>query len=141
MDRTQPVTSWPECAHWVIHRKSRIEKSSEPKPEEVPNEILVVDGAPPLLQVVMQPKEQKTVWAFLAFEPQQRSAAGTVTAVKMWMVPCGVSDKSSATNVKPYEGFSEDCMPSTVAALRAAAAKGPADPDDVAEWDWVRPEE
>jgi len=141
MDRTQPAAAWPKCAHWVIHRGNRIEKSSDPKPEEIPDTVLIVDGDPPLIQAAMDPKDEKPLWVFLAFEPLRRSADGKVVAAKMWMVPCGVAENNYAAKIKPYEGFSEECMPSTVTALRAAVAKGPADPEDVAEWDWIRPNE
>ena len=141
LDTAQPTSAWPKCAHWLIHKGSSIVKSSDPKPEEIPDHVLIVDGAPPLMQAVMEQKDKQPLYVFLAFEPLRRSPDGKVIAARMWMVPCGVSENNSATQIKPYEGFSDECMPSSVAALRAAAAKGPADLDDVAEWDWIRPTE
>jgi hypothetical protein len=139
VDTAKPTESWPKCADWIILSHNVAVKNSDNKPDE-PEDVFIVEGKPPLIQAKVKTNGSDIVYAFLAFETQARSASGKITDGKVWMVPCGVdeSTEGATPKVRPYPGFTKDCMPQTVKALRAAAAKGPSKASDVAEWKWVR---
>jgi hypothetical protein len=140
IDTAKPTQSWPKCSDWVIINHNVAVKSSDNKPDEDPEDVFIVEGKPPLIQAKVKMNGADFVYAFLALEPQASSPAGKITDGKVWIVPCGVDEAAEGANpkVRPYPGFTEDCMPQSVDALRAAAAKGPAKASDVAEWKWVR---
>jgi hypothetical protein len=141
VDTAKPVESWPKCADWIVLSHNVAVKSSDNKPNEEPEDVFIVEGKPPLIQAKMKMNGSDLVYAFLALEAQAVSPSGKITDGKVWMVPCGIDEavEGASPKVRPYPGFTEDCMPQTVDALRAAATKGPAKSSDVAEWKWVRP--
>jgi hypothetical protein len=140
VDTAKPTETWPKCADWVVINHNVALKSSDNKPNEEPEDVFIVEGKPPLIQAKTKMNGSDLVYAFLALEAQASSSTGRITDAKVWMVPCGVEEptEDATPKVKPYPGFTEDCMPQTVAALRTAAAKGPSKDTDVAEWKWVR---
>jgi hypothetical protein len=138
----QPKESWPKCADWVIIRANTAIKGSDTKPDQGPEDLFIVDGKPPLIQAKVEANGSKDAYGFLALEAQSFSRSKRITSAKVWMVPCGIDEatEGATPKVTPYAGFTKDCMPETVKALRAAAAKGPAKSTDVVEWRWVRAE-
>lgn len=137
VDRRQPTAHWPSCAHWLQLAKHRIVGGSDAT-DDLPSKIFIADGRPPLIQAPYETRDSKRMWVYLALEPVRRSRSGNLVMVRLWLVPCGtVTDKASMT-IKPYPGFNEGCVAEDVAALRAAAARGPSEPSDVSEWRWVR---
>ena len=140
VDAAKLPDSWPNCADWVIFNHNAAVKSSDKKSDDGPEDVFIVDGKPPLIQAKMKMNGTDVVYGFLALDAVSFSKAGKITDGKVWMVPCGIDEatEGATPKVRPYPGFSEDCMPQSVAALRAAAVKGPSKPSDVAEWKWVR---
>ena len=58
----------------------------------------------------------------------------------MWIVPCGISTGTGASpTVEPFPGFSAECIPDSIEALRKAAAKEPTEPGDVIHIAWAGP--
>lgn len=141
-EAAQPKESWPKCVDWVILRDHTAVKSSDTKPGEAPQDLFIVDGKPPLIQAKIDTNGSKEVYGFLALEARTRSPSGRITSADVWMVPCGIDQSASGATpqIKPYPGFTQDCRPTSVDALRAAAAKGPAQGSDVVQWKWVRAE-
>ena len=142
VEPAQPTSAWPKCADWVILGGGKAIKSSDSKPQEGPEDVFIADGQPPLIQARIKTNGSDVAYGFLALEPQAFSGAGKITDVKVWMVPCGIDQAPEAATpkVQPYPGFTEDCHPNSVDALRAAASKGPSKITDVVEWKWVRAE-
>ena len=138
-DRSKPKEKWPKCADWMILKASKAIDGSDMKPEESVEDVFIADGDPPLIQAKIEPKDDKVIYGFLVLKVEQIGPSGKVRSGRAWTVPCGTSQNGS-TKISPYPGFSEECMPSSVAALRAAAAKGAAEPDDIVELRWVRDE-
>jgi len=142
VDISKPKISWPKCANWMILSRGVEVKTSDSKPGDEPEDVFIVDGKPPLIQARIKTNGKDVAYGFLALKAQAYSAKGTVTDGKAWPVPCGIDEatEGAAPKVTPYPGFNKDCMPQSVDALRAAAAKGPAKGNDVVEWKWVRAE-
>ena len=142
VDTAKARTEWPKCADWVIVRGNQALKSNDTKADEPPQDIFIVDGKPPLIQAKIQTNGSADSWGFLALEPRSYSPAGRITSAAVWMVPCGIDESTDAATpkIKPYPGMTEDCHPTTVAAIRASADKGPSKSSDVVRWTWVRAE-
>jgi hypothetical protein len=141
-DLAKPRKDWPACIDWVIVNGNKALLGSDSKPGDGPEDILIVDGKPPLLQAKVTTSGSPPTWGYLVFHPQATSKTGRVTAVEVWAVACGIQEPGTAASPKihPYPGFNEECRTTSVDALRAAASKErPAD-TEIVTWRWVRAE-
>jgi len=137
-DRKLPKEEWPTCAGWLELRDNRVVAASDASEGELPQAILIVDGKPPLVQAPVETRPNITIYGYLAIEPILYSKLHRVTEARIWPIPCGISIGTGASpKVDPYPGFSAECIPTTVEALRHAASKGPADPSDVVNVVWI----
>lgn len=123
VDVSKPKTDWPKCAGWIIVKDSKIVAGSEMKPDEGAQDVFMVDGKPPLIQALVKVNggESKSFYGYLVLRPMDRSAAGRITRLEIWPVPCGTTKASG--DVSPYPGFDKDCRTKSIKALRSAASK------------------
>jgi hypothetical protein len=140
-DLGKPRKDWPNCVDWIIVGGSKALVGSDSKPGDGPEDILIVDGNPPLLQAKVTTSGSPPTWGYLVFHSLGNSKTGRVTAVEVWPVACGTQEGNAANpKIHPYPGFSEECRTTSIDALRAAAARErPADTETVT-WRWLRPE-
>lgn len=138
----KPKAEWPKCAEWLILRDSKVIGGSEMKADERPQDLFIVNGKPPLLQVQTENDTAAAKYAYLVVDPKVRSAAGRETEVEIRRVECGVTkqDGTIGGKVRPYPGFDKDCLTKSVAALRSAAARPLAQDNRPMRWTWVRAE-
>jgi len=142
VDLSKPRASWPNCADWMIFKDSKAIKSSDVKADEETEDLMLVDGNPPLIQARVRTNGSATVYGFLALEPIKRSASGKLILVDVWAVPCGTQEAGAGPSAKitPYPGISEECRTDSSEAVRAAAPKGRKSDEDLVRWQWVRAE-
>jgi hypothetical protein len=140
VDRSLPKESWPKCAEWMEVKGNRIVAAVDKSDDQLPEEFLIVDGRPAIVQALAQTNPGTTLYGFMAFEPLKYGPGKRVIEARMWVVPCGTStDNGASPSVTPFSGFSEDCVPQSVKALRRAAAKRPAQPDEIVVIAWTGP--
>jgi len=141
-DLAKPRKDWPACVDWMIVGGNKALLGSDSKPGDGPEDILIVDGKPPLLQAKVTTSGSPPTWGYLVFHPQVVSKAGTITAVEVWAVACGTQEPGGGASPKihPYPGFNEECRTTSVDALRAAASKARAADTETVTWRWVRAE-
>jgi hypothetical protein len=137
----KPRKDWPACVDWIIVGGSKALVGSDSKPGDGPEDILIIDGKPPLLQARVDTNGSTSSWGYLVFHPLGASKNGRVTAVEVWAVPCGTQEGNAANpKIHPYPGFNEECRTTSADAVRAAASKErPADMETVT-WRWLRAE-
>lgn len=142
VDLAKPRADWPNCADWMIFKDSRAILSSDPKADEETEDLMLVDGNPPLIQARVRTNGSATVYGFLALEPVKRSASGKLILVDVWAVPCGTQEAGAGPSAKitPYPKISEECRTDSAEAVRAAAPKGRKSDEDLVRWQWVRAE-
>ena len=142
VDLAKPRASWPICADWMIFSGSKAIKSSDPKADEETQDLMLVDGNPPLIQVPLRTNGTATDYGFLALEPIKRSPSGKLILLDVWVVPCGTQEAGAGPSAKitPFPGISEECRTDSADAVRAAAPKGRKGDEDLVRWQWVRAE-
>ena len=142
VDLAKPRDTWPHCADWMIFAGSKAVKASDTEPGEEAEDLLFVDGNPPLIQAKVRTNGSETVYGFLALEPKMRSASGKLILLDVWPVPCGTQEAGAGPSAKitPYPGISEECRTDSTDAVRAAAPKGRTSNKDLVRWQWVRAE-
>ena len=142
VDLNTPKQQWPKCAGWFVLKTSKVVAGSDMKPNEGAQDVFIVDGKPVMVQAVIKmsgPERAESFYGYFVLEPKARASDGRVTAVEFWPVPCGATKPDG--NVNPYHGFDKDCRTTSVATVRAAAAKPrPADVESML-LKWVRAEE
>jgi hypothetical protein len=141
VDMALPKEKWPKCAAWLVIRGNEVVDfwGDEEKDEDRPVGFFMANGQPPIVQIKMVEKDKHS-FLFAAIEPTTRDAAGAVTALNLWFVPCGTEKvPGSSSQIDPYPGFDKDCRPLTASALRTAAVAGrpKADPGRMK---WLRAE-
>ena len=141
-DLAKPRKDWPACVDWVIVGGNKALLGSDSKPGDGPEDILIVDGKPPLLQAKVTTSGSPPAWGYLVFHPQGAAKTGRITAVEVWAVACGTQEPGSAASpeIHPYPGFSEECRTTSIDALRAAASKERAADTETVTWRWLRAE-
>lgn len=139
-DASQPQSSWPDCALWVIVRQSGRELLvSDRKGEPQRIGALFVGGNPGIIQAkwVDEAKEDaRPYYAFYAFEPRGMDRTGHFTRARIWPVECGIQEKPNG-DIRPFPGISAECRPSSSDSVRSAA-KASRRPDQIDEWRWLR---
>ena len=140
-DLAKPRKDWPACVDWVIVGGNKALVGSDSKPGDGPEEILIVDGKPPLLQAKVTTSGSPPSWGYLVFHPLGSSKTGRVTAVEVWAVPCGTQEGNAANpKIHPYPGFNEECRTTSADAVRAAASKERTADTESVTWRWLRAE-
>ena len=140
VEASAPYQEWPACAGWTIVSGNRIVAGWEIPSEQLPQDVFMADGAPPVIQAEIRNKDRNTIYFFLAFEPFA-VAEGRIRALTLWIVPCGTEKKNEGSNmpeVTPFEGFSPECVASSKDAILRAAAHRPAKDDDYTHFRWIR---
>jgi hypothetical protein len=142
-DVAGPKEKWSKCAGWMVLKGSKVVAGVDMKADEKPQDVFVVDGKPPLIQALVTVKGtdspgQAAFYGYFVIQPKVRSAAGRVTEVEVWPIPCGTSKPDG--NVQPYAGFDKDCRTKSAASLWMAAAKGPTADMPPMMFKWVRAE-
>jgi hypothetical protein len=141
VDLVKPYAEWPKCAGWVIVADHRIVGGADIPSEELPQDIFIVDGPPPIVQAEIPKKDRATIYYFFALEPRIAPAGGKLRALTLWIVPCGTEKKvegASVSEVTPFEGFSPDCVAASKEAVLRAATRRPVTTDDVSNFCWIR---
>jgi hypothetical protein len=145
VDSSRPVIEWPNCAKWLAIEGERIVGAADAKPDEMPIDILIADGNPPILEFPLNEKGEKQAkaYAYIVIEPSSLESNGHAVDVLGWFVACGVQnrnerDAGTASEIKHFPGMDENCHPRSVDALRAAAAAGPQGSDKKFRWRWIR---
>lgn len=157
VDKTRPVSKWPECADWAFHQDGRWfvragNMGVEVRP--VADSVVVVGGEVAIVQIELlpdDPDEGVTFW-FWAFD--YLAANEPLREFALWQVLCGLREtqsvKATTDTESPdeeavkevlvrFQGFNEKCQPDSVASLRAAAlASRPSSVDDRDRFQWVR---
>jgi len=136
----RPVRSWPKCANWLVLGNGKVVGGPDPKPGEVPAELVIAEGQPPILEFPLKDDGEKTAkgYAYLAIE-RTGSDAGGVTAINLWAVACGTERVPGSTReIDPYPGIDNDCHPQSVNALRAAAVASRPATSKVGRMKWIR---
>jgi hypothetical protein len=135
VDAARPVSSWPDCATWALHKDgqwfARYENSGIVT-KAVPRDAVIVsngDIAIVQLESDTSPAEDGTVdptpYSFIAFD-NKPAATGKLRAISFWIVMCGKEEKRAAPEDDAYElvrfpGFDEKCRPASIQVLRDAA--------------------
>jgi len=139
-DVKTPKTQWPKCAFWTIVSDKKFVDFAGDKEEERPVGTLIAKGRPPIVQVEVFIKGDRS-FLFFAIEPQASDPSGSTTAMDIWAVACGTQRSSgSSSQVDPYPGFNKECQPLTTKALRAAAIASRPKVEKVGRINWVRAE-
>lgn len=142
VDLFKPKETWPNCADWMIFSGSKAVRSSDAKADEETEDLLLVDGDPPLIQARVRTNGSETVYGFLGLEPIKRSPSGKLVLLDVWVVPCGTQEPGSGPSgkIEPYPGISVECRTDSAEAVRAAAPKGRTSDKGLVRWQWVRAE-
>lgn len=119
-DASLPEAKWPECALWVVVRKSGREllvRDGKHQSQQV--DALIAAGSPLIVQGkwVDDAKDGAIYYGFYALEWKERGSGGPATA-STWAVQCGIQ---SGSEIRPFPGISAECRPSSKDAIRSAA--------------------
>jgi hypothetical protein len=141
-DVQRPAQQWPKCAVWFALRNNNVVDGPDRRPGEPDVELIIAAGEPPILELPDEdPKNKKESYSYLALEPAKVDSTGYLIALRTWVVACGVEGESSGlnhpSNIRHFEGMDEDCHPTSVKAIRAAAGAGPQAAKKL-QWRWVR---
>lgn len=136
VDTKQPVSAWPACADWALHRDGQWfarEGDSGIATKPVPREAVVVsNGDVAIIQLESEPKPgaepDPMPYMFIAFD-NKPAATAKLRSIRFWIVMCGryepndaaKGDDEEAETLVRFPGFDEKCRPESVAVLRAAA--------------------
>lgn len=153
VDTARPVSSWPDCATWALHKDGQWfarEGNSGIATKAVPREAVVVsNGDIAIVQLESEPGEDGTVdptpFTFVAFD-NKPAATAPLRAIGFWVVMCGKYEsvegaaEDEADKLVRFPGFDEKCRPESMKVLRdAAAASRPAPDFTLPRFGWVRP--
>lgn len=138
-ESAQPVSKWPKCADWVLHRngiwfvrdgESGIAIKSVPD-----SAVSISSGDVAIVQLfdpnnVAAPEDaDPTPYSFVAFA-NRSTATEKLRSVSFWIVMCGTyarrrapEDDETAEEFVRYPGFDEKCQPASLNVLRDAAEK------------------
>jgi len=136
----RPARRWPKCATWLVIENGKVVGGPEAKPGEVPVELVIAEGEPPILEFPLKDEGERTAkgYAYLAIEPTGRDPGG-VTTINLWAVACGTEKVPGSTReIDPYPGIDKDCQPQSVGALRAAAIASRPNHQKVGRMKWIR---
>lgn len=150
VDAAQPVSRWPDCADWAVHRDGQwFERDGERgiATRAFKTPMLVVGGDIALVQTEFAAEEgpdEAPTYLFLAFDNSARDA-GKRRSMALWSVMCGTwpagakpADDGSSDGLVRFPGFDEECRPASQDVLRAAAAASrPADAK-LQRFQWMR---
>ncbi|HEU5482034.1 MAG TPA: hypothetical protein VFU80_02920, partial [Sphingomicrobium sp.] len=118
-DSARPETEWPECALWVIVRKSGGEMQlTDGKGQTQRIGGLFVSGNPAIVQgewIDDAKDPTKAYYGFYGLEPRNRGPDGRFTLTSVWPVACGVQ---SGSEIEPFPGINEGCRASSKEAIR-----------------------
>lgn len=152
VDTAKPVSSWPDCATWALHKDGQWfarEGNSGIATKPVPREAVVVsNGDVAIVQLESEPSEDgkvdPTPFTFVAFD-NKPAATAPLRAIGFWLVMCGKYEPvEGAAEGEPdklvrFPGFDEKCWPESMQVLRdAAAASRPAADFPLPQFGWAR---
>ncbi|HMO76192.1 MAG TPA: hypothetical protein PKD48_12705 [Sphingopyxis sp.] len=153
VDTAQPVSKWPDCASWSVHRDGQWfarDGDSGIATKAVPySTVTVSNGDIAIIQLESDksPADDGTVdpmpYSFGAFD-NKPAATAKLRSIRFWIVMCGKYEESGADDDAPmtlirYPGFDEKCRPASMQVLRdAAAASRPPPTLELPVFHWVR---
>ncbi|KTE32591.1 MULTISPECIES: hypothetical protein [unclassified Sphingopyxis] len=152
VDVTKPVSAWPDCATWALHKDGQWfarQGNSGIATKAVPRDAVVVsNGDIAIVQLESEPGEDGTVdptpFTFIAFD-NKPAATAPLRTLGFWMVMCGKYEpvegaaEDEADKLVRFPGFDEKCRPESVQVLRdAAAASRPAADHAMPTFGWAR---
>lgn len=153
VDTARPVSQWPDCANWAVHRDGQwFERKGnsgidiQPMPRSA---VTVSNGDIAIIQIKSDepPAKDGTVdpmpYIFAAFD-NEPAATEKLRSIRLWGVMCGRyekdgADDEAAETLIRFPGFDKKCRPASAQALRnAAAASRPPSTRDMPNFLWVR---
>lgn len=151
VDPAQPVSTWPDCAAWAVHRDGQWfarEGASGIATKAVPRPAITVsngDIAIVQLESDRSADDGGTVdllpYSFVAFD-NRSVGPDKLRSIRFWIVMCGRYDQSSddeADTLVRFPGFDEKCRPASMQVLRdAAAASRPPTSITLPDFRWAR---
>lgn len=152
VDAAKPVSSWPDCATWALHKDGQWfarDGDSGIVTKPVSRAAVVVsNGDIAIVQLESEPGEDGTVdptpFTFIAFD-NKPAATAPLRAIGFWMVMCGKYEpvegaaEDEADELVRFPGFDEKCRPESAQVLRdAAATSRPAADFQLPQFVWTR---
>lgn len=155
VDTSQPVSKWPDCATWVVHREGQWfarEGNSGIATKAMPRSAVTVsNGNIAIVQLESDkpPVGDGTVdplpYSFAAFD-NKPAATAKLRSVRFWIVMCGRYERNDADTpdgdaeiLVRFPGFDEKCLPASTQVLRdAAAASRPSASTELPDFHWAR---
>ena len=153
VDTAQPVSTWPDCAAWALHRDGQWfarDGDSGIATKAVPRSAIIVsNGDIAIIQLESEPKPATdgTVdplpYNFAAFD-NRPAATDKLRSIRFWIVRCGdyerLSGEDGPETLVRFPGFDEQCRPASMQVLRdAAATSRPPASVEMPDFHWVRP--
>lgn len=143
VDIAQPVSMWPHCATWLVHRDGAWTlPAATGDPDRQVAQVIVAHDAANAIGIVQMPLDTVMKYAtdsappippdaarfvYFAFSPDPATGAG-LSSVTAWVIPCGrwvrediAGTSETALNFKHFPGFDGDCQPTSIQSLRTAA--------------------
>ncbi len=139
-DHRRPVHRWPKCAGWLIVKAGKIVGGKDMKRGEAAVELVITDGAPPIVEFPMKDegKKEPESYAYIVLEPTENNQ-GRVTTMNLWFVACGTEKVPGSTReIDPYPGIDKDCHPLSIDALRMAATLSRPSAEKLSRIRWIR---
>jgi hypothetical protein len=154
VDTARPVSQWPDCAEWAVHRDGQWlarEGNSGIVTKAVPRDAVIVsngDIAIVQLESDKSPAEDGTVdptpYSFIAFD-NKPAATKKLRTITFWIVMCGTyedsgtDDEDAPAKLIRFPGFDEKCRPASMQVLRdAARLSRPAASVELPAFHWAR---
>lgn len=154
VDVAKPVSSWPDCATWALHKDgqwfARYENSGIVTKAVPRDAVKVSNGDIAIVQLESDtsPAEDGTVdptpYSFIAFD-NKPAATGKLRAISFWIVMCGTyeekdtDDEDTPAKLIRFPGFDEKCRPASMQVLRdAARLSRPAADHPLPQFGWAR---
>ena len=123
-DLAKPRKDWPPCVDWVIVGSNKALLGSDSKPGDGPEDILIVDGKPPLLQAKVTTSGSPPAWGYLVFHPGalRRQAGSRRWKYGRWLAAPRNREVRQVPKIHPYPGLAKSAarLRSTPCARRRA---------------------
>lgn len=156
-DDSAPLEAWPACASGSVVTATQVRSLQSQKDgtrTQTSTGYVLVNGDPPVMQIPIVPTDKiaspPVAFIYIALKPTSTDAKGRITAFSTWPVLCGPPPKADLSKGgearlgtrEPLPGLvmeeAGSCRPTSVAALRRAAAASQAWADTPGRSRWVR---
>ncbi len=154
VDTAKPVSGWPDCATWALHRDGQWfarDGNSGIVTKPVPRDAVIVSNGDIAIVQLESDKSaddggtvDPTPYNFIAFD-NQPAAADKLRSIRFWIVMCGqyaesdADDEDAPATLVRFPGFDEKCRPASMQVLREAARLSrPAASVELPTFHWAR---